>query len=102
MGRHLARGADQAADGEQARERERIEDEPDEPQPDGERGDRGADQAGEARDPERDRRATDQEPHGRAPAQVPMAGRQETAEPRDRVIAVREISDRQIDGEGEQ
>jgi len=31
-----------------------------------------------------------------------MAGRQQTAEPRDRVIAVREISDRQIDGEGEQ
>jgi hypothetical protein len=101
LARHLARGADEAADREQASERRRLEEEPGKPDATGKLGHDRADHTGEARDPQGERSPTDQEHHGRAPAESPLPGRQQSAEPRNGVVAVRGIAERQIDREGE-
>jgi hypothetical protein len=102
LDRDFASGADEAADRQEARERERLEQKSGESEMAGERGHDHADDTREGGDAEGERRTAGQEPHGRAVAEPPPAGREQPAEPCDGMVAVRGIAESQVDGEGQQ
>ena len=102
LNRDFASGAGQATEREQAREREGFDEEPGLPEMVGERGHDRADHARKAGDGEGERRTAGQKQRGRAVAEPSLAGSEQPAEPRDGMVAVRGIAERQIDRKSQQ
>jgi hypothetical protein len=102
LARHLASRRHETPEREQARERDRLEKEPGEPETIGERRHQRTSDAGECGDADRERGAAGEQARRRATTEASTACPEQPAEPRDGVKAVGRIAERQIDRQGQQ